>query len=110
MARCRHCREGQLQQGVKERDVVDECYIGETHRSVFTRSEAHVNTYEPVKGGVINHLTMRVFFQQVRRRLQIYSDPPAPEEGPQEAVGGGVLLDWAQSRGVIKMGGRGSSR
>ena len=39
-----------------ERDVVDECYIGETHRSVFTRSEAHVNTYKPGKQGVINHL------------------------------------------------------
>ena len=56
LARCRICRDRQLQQGVKESDVLDECYIVKSRRSVFTRSEAHFNIYKPGKGGVVNQL------------------------------------------------------
>ena len=56
LARCRRCRERQVLEGVQEKDIIDECYIGKSHRSVFTRSEAHFSIYKPGKGGVSNQL------------------------------------------------------
>ena len=54
LARCRRCKERQVLEGVQEDDIVDECYIGESHRSVYTRSEAHFGIYKQGKGGVSN--------------------------------------------------------
>ena len=51
LARCRRCRQRQVQEGVEEREIVDQCYIGETHRSVVTRSETHFSLYKPGGGG-----------------------------------------------------------
>ena len=36
---------------MEEREIVDQCYIGETHRSVVTRSETHFSLYKPGGGG-----------------------------------------------------------
>ena len=49
LARCRRCRQRQVQE---EREFVDQCYIGETHRSVVTRSETHFSLYKPGAGEV----------------------------------------------------------
>ena len=37
LGQCRRCREEQLRQGAREEEVVEEVYIGETHRSLVTR-------------------------------------------------------------------------
>ena len=46
LARCRRCREKQIEEGVAEEDVVDKVYIGESHRSIVTRSREHFSTYK----------------------------------------------------------------
>ena len=41
----------ELEEGVKEEDVVYQIYIGESHRSIVTRCRTHLDVYKPGKGG-----------------------------------------------------------
>ena len=120
-----------LRQGAGEEEVVEEVYIGETHRSLVTRARAHFGLYKPSKGG-----------REVRREEGI-----SPEEEDEELRKAGswmrehtythhggvfseektddyefillgvhrkvlrrqleeaILIDWAQERGVFKYKG-----
>ena len=51
IGRCRRCREWQMEEGVSEKDIVDEVYIGESHRYIVTRCRSHFELYKPGKGG-----------------------------------------------------------
>ena len=53
LGRCRRCREKQLEEGVLEEDIVDEVYIGESHRSIVTRCKSHFDMYKPGKVGAV---------------------------------------------------------
>ena len=48
--RCWRCREKQLEDGVVEKDVVYEVYMGESHRSIVARCRSHLDR-EGGKGG-----------------------------------------------------------
>ena len=43
--RCRRCHASQLAQGVPEKEVQDQVYLGESSRSLPTRQETHVRDY-----------------------------------------------------------------
>ena len=130
LSRCKRCREEQLVEGVREEEVVDQVYIGESHRSVVTRCRSHLDLYKPGRGrggrevegggegedeevrkagswmrehtllchgGVFSEdkledyefFILRVHSKVLRRQLE-------------EAI----LLDWAETRGIIKIGRR----
>ena len=129
VGRCKRCREKQLEEGVLEKDVVDEVYIGETHRSIVTRCKSHFDLYKPGKAGAgarqvegeggeedeemrkagswMREHTLQchqgVFSQD---KLLDYEFFPihAHSKVLRRQLEEAILLDWAQGRGVLKLG------
>ena len=132
LGRCRRCREKQLGESVLENDVVDEVYIGESHRSIVTRYKSHVDLYKPGTGGAgarqvegreggVEDEEFRKAGSWMREHtlkchegvfskdkfldyefFLLHSHSKVLKRQLEEAI----LLDWAQGRGVLKLGRR----
>ena len=127
LGRCSRCRKRQLEEGVKEEDVVDTVYIGETHRSIVTRARSHFELYKPGKGGAVarelegeaggeekagswmREHTLEchggVFSEDKTEDYEfilLNSHCKVIRRQLEEAI----FLDWAQGRGVLKLGRR----
>ena len=127
LARCGRCRERQVLEGVQEKDIIDECYIGKSHRTVFSRSEAHFSIYKPGKGGVCNQLEEEgecgdekagSFMKEhtIKCHEGVFSTNKMDDyeflvinqhrKVLRRQLEEAILLDWAQGRGIIKLGKR----
>ena len=124
LARCRRCRE---RPGDQEKDIIDECYIGESHRSVFARSEAHFSSYKPGKGGACKQLEEEgesdkekaaSFMKEhtIKCHGGVFSTNKMDDyeflvisqhrKVLRRQLEEAILLDWPQGRGIIKLGKR----
>jgi hypothetical protein len=91
VARCRRCRTEQLQAGKEETEVVDVVYIGESSRSLPTRSSLHFRDYRQdikKKRGKTDE-AIPVGRKQNRTRLTSEGEEEGGGEGGERGEGGG---------------------
>ena len=133
LARCKRCRERQIREGVEEGQVEDQGYIGESHRSIVTRCGTHYNLYKPgnvgarggaggggeqeggldgdeLKAGSWMKEHTLTFHQGVfsENKMDDYEFIVLNQHRKvlRRQLEEAIFLDWAQSRGVIKLGKR----